>query len=69
MPIYRFRCRACNNEFRELVQSYPATVRCPKCGELTSDRKFSAPRGFILNGDGFYKTKKRNNTTAGVEDG
>jgi putative FmdB family regulatory protein len=46
MPIYEFRCRACQAEFEELVPgSDPealARVACPECGHGKVIKKISA---------------------------
>lgn len=55
MPVYEYRCRACNHEF-EITQamSEDALVECPECGgEL---RKVFSPVGIAFKGSGFYKT-------------
>jgi putative FmdB family regulatory protein len=42
MPIYEYRCRACSEEFEELVSA--AAVRgpdCPSCGAADPQRRFS----------------------------
>jgi putative FmdB family regulatory protein len=42
MPIYEYRCRACNEDFEELV---PASAEsgpdCPSCGASDPQRRFS----------------------------
>ncbi len=43
MPIYEYRCRACDKDFEELVRSAEAaaSVACPECGSRRIDRKLS----------------------------
>jgi putative FmdB family regulatory protein len=31
MPIYEYRCRACGQEFQQLVRGQTARVVCPSC--------------------------------------
>jgi len=49
MPIYEFRCRACENIFEKLCRlSDAAPPRCPKCGSEDTARQLSlvvAPTG------------------------
>ncbi len=43
MPIYEYKCPACNAAFEELVRS-PAAARkvvCPQCGHHEVQRQFS----------------------------
>lgn len=57
MPIYAFRCSACNHEFdrlQKLSDSDPDT--CPACGAAGGvGRKLTAP-SFRLAGSGWYET-------------
>jgi len=48
MPIYEYRCKACEEEFEVLVRSSTVPA-CPKCGSLEIDRLVSriAPHGMI----------------------
>lgn len=58
MPVYEYRCRACNHQF-EIQQSFSddALSTCPECeGEL---RKVFAPVGITFKGSGFYKNDSR----------
>lgn len=70
MPIYRFRCVRCGNEFRELVAyNNGSTVSCPSCGG--KDVTKLLPRfGVIYKGSGFYTTeykRKDGNKNSGKE--
>ena len=42
MPVFEFKCRACDTQFEELVGSHVGTdlkdVRCPKCGAADVER-------------------------------
>lgn len=42
MPIYDYRCSACNAEFELLVRA-SALPQCPKCGSAALDKRVSAP--------------------------
>ncbi len=72
MPIYRFRCTACGNEFRELVGYGDGNnVACPSCGGNKVERLL--PRfGVIYKGSGFYTTeykRKGNQESSAGKDG
>ena len=42
MPIYEYRCTACDTEFEELVSaSAAASPPCPSCGAEGAERRFS----------------------------
>lgn len=53
MPIYEYRCDACNNQF-ELRQKFsdPPADRCPKCGGTVS--KIVSATSFSLKGAGWF---------------
>jgi putative FmdB family regulatory protein len=55
VPIYEYRCRACNHEF-ELKQGFDAEPMaiCPACSS-EAPRMFSMP-AVIYKGTGFYTT-------------
>ena len=57
MPIYAFRCSACNHEFDRLQKlSDPDPDTCPDCGAAGGvGRKLTAP-SFRLAGSGWYET-------------
>lgn len=59
MPMYRYRCSRCGNEFRELRPVRDrALVRCPGCG--TGEVARLLPRfGVVYKGSGFYTTDYR----------
>lgn len=43
MPLYEYRCRACNHRF-ELLQSLgegAEAVTCPRCGEQQAEKQLS----------------------------
>jgi putative FmdB family regulatory protein len=53
MPVYEYRCTACNHQF-ELRQKFSdAPVdQCPKCGGAV--HKMVSASAFSLKGDGWY---------------
>ncbi|HXS74012.1 MAG TPA: zinc ribbon domain-containing protein [Rhodanobacteraceae bacterium] len=67
MPIYAFRCEACEHRFDRLQKlSDPDPDQCPECGAAAVKRQVTAP-SFRLAGSGWYETdfksdkdKKRN---------
>ena len=56
MPIYEYRCSACNHQ-EEFLQklSDPVLTQCPSCGKPTFEKQLSAA-GFQLKGSGWYAT-------------
>jgi putative FmdB family regulatory protein len=65
MPLYEYRCDACEHEFEALQKmSDEALTDCPVCNEATL-RKLISAAAFRLKGEGWYETdfksgKKRN---------
>jgi putative FmdB family regulatory protein len=56
MPIYEYRCAACNHELEALQKLSEAPLRtCPKCGK-ESLTKLVSVAGFQLKGSGWYAT-------------
>ena len=56
MPIYEYRCAACNHELEALQKLSEAPLRtCPKCGKESLTKLVSAA-GFHLKGSGWYAT-------------
>ena len=53
MPVYEYRCTACNHQF-ELRQKFsdPPADHCPKCGGIV--RKMVSASAFSLKGGGWY---------------
>jgi putative FmdB family regulatory protein len=77
MPVYEYRCDACNNQF-ELRQKFsdPPADECPKCGEAV--RKLVSAASFSLKGGGWYgdgygtkaeSAKSEGDTAVGTGDG
>jgi putative FmdB family regulatory protein len=42
MPIYEYVCKACGNEFEELVFDTEEPVPCPRCGGADTEKLMSA---------------------------
>jgi putative FmdB family regulatory protein len=61
MPIYEYRCTACDHqkEFLQRMSDAPLTD-CPACGTPALTKLVSAA-GFQLKGSGWYVTDFRNN--------
>lgn len=54
MPIYEYRCEACDYEFEVLQKmNEPAKKKCPKCNKLKLKKMLSTP-GLKFVGSGFY---------------
>lgn len=54
MPIYEYRCGACEHVFEKLMAIGAAAPDCPSCGHEDVQKLVSAA-GFILKGSGWYK--------------
>lgn len=50
MPIYEYRCAACEREFERYVPTSAVTVTCPACSSGEVRRKLSVVR-FKSGGD------------------
>jgi putative FmdB family regulatory protein len=60
MPIYEYRCAACDHEFEALQKLSEAPLHtCPKCGKNELSKLVSAG-GFQLKGSGWYATDFKN---------
>jgi putative FmdB family regulatory protein len=60
MPIYAYRCEACNfaKDVLQKVSDEPLSV-CPECGASAFKKQLTAA-GFQLKGSGWYATDFRN---------
>jgi putative FmdB family regulatory protein len=45
MPIYEYRCMACDERFEELVRNPDVAVACPSCGGAGAERLLSVFAG------------------------
>ncbi|MEE9494182.1 MAG: zinc ribbon domain-containing protein [Gammaproteobacteria bacterium] len=56
MPIYEYRCSACDHEFDKLQKLSDEPLKiCPECGKEELKKLVSAA-GFRLKGSGWYET-------------
>ena len=56
MPIYEYRCNACQHELEALQKmSDEPLVNCPACQQPELNKLISAA-GFRLSGGGWYET-------------
>ena len=56
MPLYEYRCEACDHQF-EVIRKFsdPPIAVCPKCGAGPVVKLFSSP-AFQFKGSGWYIT-------------
>jgi putative FmdB family regulatory protein len=47
MPIYEYRCEACDKPFEKLVRAFREEVACPVCGSASVERLLST---FAMSG-------------------
>ena len=60
MPIYEYRCTACQHKLESLQKFSDAPlVVCPQCGRYALTKLVSAA-GFHLKGSGWYQTDFKN---------
>ena len=64
MPIYRFRCTECNNEFRGTYKVNETKVECPECKSNETERLISRNVGVSYSGRGYTKALDRAKKTA-----
>lgn len=63
MPIYEYRCAACQHKFDTLQKFSDAPlVDCPQCGKPALRKQVTAA-GFQLKGSGWYQTDFRGGAT------
>jgi putative FmdB family regulatory protein len=56
MPLYEYKCSACDHQFEALQKiSEEPLKHCPACEEPQL-RKLVSAAGFRLKGDGWYET-------------
>ncbi len=68
MPLYEYRCEACEHEFEALQKmSDEPLVHCPACDEATL-RKLVSAVGFRLKGDGWYETDFKSGNKRNIAD-
>ncbi len=54
MPIYEYRCPACERRFEKLMRMSASSPACPDCGHEEVVKLVSGA-GFILKGGGWYR--------------
>lgn len=54
MPLFEFKCETCQTTVEKLVKADITFIECPNCNSKAK-KQLSAPAGFNLVGDGFYK--------------
>ena len=59
MPLYRYQCNACEEEFEKIISladryEYKILVKCPICGSEETNTLISRT-SFSLKGGGWYK--------------
>ena len=60
MPIYEYKCKACEHKFDKLQKiNDPVFTDCPDCGKPELIKLVSAA-GFRLKGSGWYETDFKN---------
>ncbi len=60
MPLFRYECKDCGNEFRVLQQQGDDTpVTCPKC-QSTDLQRLPSRVSVQFKGSGYYKTDRAN---------
>ena len=65
MPIYAYKCSACNHEQDVLQKMSDAVLTvCPECNQSTYEKQITAA-GFQLKGDGWYVTDFRDGPKSG----
>ncbi len=57
MPLYKYKCEECDNEFRRILDHPKGYQECPKCGGKATYRIPSSSFSTRYKGDGFYSTK------------
>ena len=61
MPIYEYKCSACEENTEKIqCMSDPPLKDCGKCGTQDSLKKLISSTSFILKGTGWYVTDYKN---------
>lgn len=64
MPIYEYRCQACNEVSEVFVRGGKEPTTCELCGEGELSRLISRA-GVIFKGSGFYVNDSKSSNSAG----
>ena len=68
MPIYEYRCQACNHEHEALQKMSDGNlVDCPACAKPELKKQLSAA-GFRLSGSGWYETDFKTGSKKNLSD-
>jgi putative FmdB family regulatory protein len=54
MPLFVFKCQTCLKVIERIVSSDVKVVECPECSGA-AEKQLTAPGGFNLQGEGWYK--------------
>ncbi|MEW8208690.1 MAG: zinc ribbon domain-containing protein, partial [Candidatus Thiodiazotropha taylori] len=69
MPIYEYRCQACDHELEAMQKmSDEPLTECPECKQ-DSLKKLISAAGFRLKGSGRYETDFKSGNKKNVHDG
>lgn len=61
MPTYTYSCDKCNKKFTQFTSiSKRNESVCPNCGNTENTREVGHSAGFVLKGEGFYESIKKN---------
>ncbi|MCG7867172.1 MAG: transcriptional regulator [gamma proteobacterium symbiont of Stewartia floridana] len=68
MPIYEYRCQACDHELEAMQKmSDEPLTECPECKQ-DSLKKLISAAGFRLKGSGWYETDFKSGNKKNVHD-
>jgi putative FmdB family regulatory protein len=68
MPIYEYRCDACDHELEAIQKMSDAPLTdCPECGKPVLKKLISAA-GFRLKGGGWYETDFKSGNKKNLHD-
>lgn len=68
MPIYEYRCQACDQVTEAFVRNGKEPTACPECGE-ESLKKLISKAGVIFKGSGFYVTDSKSSSSSSAATG
>lgn len=58
MPIFDYKCKACDETFEKLVLHADEKVKCKRCGNSRTEKLFSCTTNKpVFKGGGFYETE------------
>ena len=64
MPIYKYKCKICNNEFEIFTKTIAVTDTinsdCKICKKITQHKLIISPTVFVLKGNGWAKDNYSN---------